>query len=182
MFNGLSGEAPLSNASPSQLLTYPISHSHSQLLPSALTQAVVVGTVSHGASYLSSDQTAIYSDFQFGVTSVLYNTSAAALTETTTIDVLRAGGAVRLASGKILLRGCQQESLPGPGRTYLLLLVYVPAADAFTLTTGFEESLNYAYALDSVSPANKQFTLKAVGTPAQLVEAVRASFPAPAAH
>lgn len=183
LFDGFSGEAPLSESSPPQLMTYPLSHSHGQLLPHSLTQAIITGNVTHSASYLSNDRTAIYSEFQVSVGSVVYNNSTAQLATGTSVDVLRGGGVILMPSGKVLLRGCQQESLPGPRRSFLLLLAYSPRASAFTLTTGFELSGSHVYALDSIMAVNKRLTLQDMGqAPAQFTQAVQNLFLAQSAY
>ena len=150
-WNGKSGGSPLSDRSTPGPLAYPATHKHDVPFDGLLgSTAVVVGRVKTEQSYLSSDKTTIYTEMEVTLESVLLNESELSLTEVSSISVGRAGGAVRLASGELLVHGCIEESMPRPGHSYLLALAYSRPGNMYPLRTGFELSGDHVYMLDSV--------------------------------
>jgi hypothetical protein len=140
-----------------------------------------VGTIVHGQSYLSNDKTAIYTEMHVKIGKVLYNKSPHAISAGTDIDVTRMGGAVRMPTGRFLIRGCPQETMPHTGLQYLLVLQYTDQLDDFPLMAAYELRGDRVYLLEepqstvqaSVAstntqasrPAKRNFVLQEYGSP-----------------
>lgn len=150
VFTGLSKDGPLASQTRSALYEYPPTYDHAQTIPLSSAQAVIVGTVQKGSTHLAADATTIYSEFSVNVQSVVASTLPSSVLSGPSIDVVRAGGVVRMPSGQTLVRGCGQESLLGPHRTYLLLVKYVSTANVFIVVAGFEVSGQQLYMLDRI--------------------------------
>ena len=152
-WDGKSGEAPLSDQSQPQGLKYAPVHKHAAVLEELPGSAsVVVGTVRSARSYLSGDRTTIYTEMVVAVSQVLRDRSTAALAAGSSISVARAGGAIRIGSHKLLIRGCHEESMPRFGHQYLLALGYSRAAAMFPIVGAYELDGDHVYMLDSVEP------------------------------
>jgi hypothetical protein len=163
LFDGLSGESPLSDSTKPRPLSYPPFLELLELIPVASADVAAVGTVKGGQSYISGDGTTIYSEIQFQVSQVLYSSRAALVTPGATIAALRAGGIVRMPSGSTLIRGCPQSSLPWLHRQYLLLMRYSQSAEAFPIIAGYELSGDQVYLLDNVVKQSGIFSLGQYG-------------------
>lgn len=100
LFSGISDETKISEKDRARKLTYLPSYDHSQLLPVALADAGLIGTILRGSSYVANDGTTIYSEFRVRVNSLVYNASRASIAANSIIEVARAGGAVRMPSGR----------------------------------------------------------------------------------
>ena len=121
-WNGKASEGPLTDNSRPSLLNYPTTHPHITDLELQGSAAVVVGVIRAPRSYLSADKTTIYTEFTLRVQQILANNSGRAVDVASMITLARAGGVVRLPSGKILIRGCQEESMPHMTRRYVFVL------------------------------------------------------------
>jgi hypothetical protein len=165
LWDGNSGEGPLSDVSPGTLLTYRQTHIHAFALEVLdESQTVIIGTLRDASSYLSNDRTTVYTELLMKVSRVLHDKSGLSLTDNSIIALERAGGAIHFASGKTLIRGCSAESMPEGGRKYLLVLTYRKAEDIFLINNGFELSNDHVYVLDSVSRATVPRRLARPGT------------------
>jgi hypothetical protein len=150
-WNGKSGEAALSEDSEPNAFDYPLTHKHAASVEGLREgAAVIVGNVREARSFLSGDKSVIYTEMQVTGKDVLQDRSGSSLAAGSVISVTRAGGVVRLPSGKVLTRGCVEESIPRQGRAYLLVLDYAKAEDMFPVRTGFELSGDHVYMLDIV--------------------------------
>src|ERR1700685_949083 len=106
-WNGKSGQPSLSDESTPSALDYAQTHKHAAAVEGLpKSAAVIVGSVKNARSYLSSDKTTIYTEMLITVKSVLWDRSGLSLANGSSISVTRAGGVVRLPSGKLLIRGC----------------------------------------------------------------------------
>ena len=129
----------------------PETHFKKDPMPFDGSDAVVVGTVSAGHAYLSNDKRSIYSEFKFKIREGIKTPSAQYLQAGDSIDIQRKGGAIRLQSGKVLVRGALADSMPLVGKRYLLFLKYDQATEDYGILTGYELEGNEIYRLDDLS-------------------------------
>jgi hypothetical protein len=92
LYDGMSGEGALSDNSKHQPLAYSPYVDLLDLVPIGQADAAALGTVTAGKSHLSNDRTTVYSEMQFQVSQVLFNTARAALSVGASVPTLRAGG------------------------------------------------------------------------------------------
>jgi len=151
LYNSHSGEAPLSDQSAGTNLSYPMSFQRLNRIPVELADLVAVGSVNKIRSYLSNDQTTLYTEFSLKVSQVVMNRSSKSVLAGDSVDVERPGGVLKLPSGKILTRASRFETMPRPKYSYAMLLKYIRSADAYTLVSGFELAGNQVYILESIS-------------------------------
>ena len=71
-------------------------------LPVNWSNTIVVGTVNRIQPYLSEDKRNIYTEYTISVTEVLKDAKGLSLNAASTITLDRMGGAIRLASGRVL--------------------------------------------------------------------------------
>jgi hypothetical protein len=100
---------------------------------------------------LSNDKRSIYSEFKVKVLEVVKATGAMSLRADDSIEIQRKGGAIRLRSGKVLVRGALADSMPQIGKRYLLFLKYNQDTDDFAIVTGYQLDGNDVYRLDDLS-------------------------------
>lgn len=172
----INNQAPiLSDKSEQNLFELPRSHSQNSVSASDY-DTLVIGTITAGQGFLSSDKRNIYSEFKVILQEVV-KTTAEPLTIGQSIDVERQGGTIRLRSGKILRRGVLAESMPEIGKRYVLLLQYVADTDSFILKTGYQLEGQHVYCLDdSRKNVTANRSLKEYGTTeGQFIEKVKRS-------
>jgi hypothetical protein len=119
-------------------------------LPFGHSDAVVVGKVTSGQTHLSNDKRDIYCEFEVTVQEALKVPGALSIQANETIDIERQGGAVRLPSGKVLLRGSKDYSMPLIGKRYLLFLKYSQSTEDFHVVTGYQLEGRHTYKLDEL--------------------------------
>jgi hypothetical protein len=151
VYDGNTSEGELSEQSKPHMFNYLPSHHNTHAIPAETATTVVIGTVMRGRSYLSNDKKKIYSEMRLKTDTVMFNRAGTNVVPGAVIDIQRAGGVVRLPSGTILIRGCEQQSLPGPGKQYVALLWYTPQTDVFTMMAGYEINGDQVYSLDSIT-------------------------------
>src|SRR4029077_12076641 len=110
--------------------------------------AVVVGTVRDGQTHLSNDKRDIYTEFNITVQEVVKTPSVPYLRAGDTLAVERNGGAIRLPSGKVLIRAARDYSMPLTGKRYLLFLKYNGNTEDYHLLTGYQLESSHVYRLD----------------------------------
>jgi hypothetical protein len=120
-------------------------------MPFGARDAVVVGTVSAGQTYLSNDRRNIYSEFKFTIREIIKTPNGLYLQTGDSIDIRRTGGAIRLQSGKVVVRGALADSMPLVGKRYLLFLKYDQDTEDYGILTGYELAGNEVYRLDDLS-------------------------------
>ena len=124
---------------------------HHDAMPFGYSDAVVVGIVKGGQGYLSNDKRDIYSEFQIAAQDVIKTPNTPFIGSGDTLAVERNGGAVRLASGKVLIRAQQENSMPLIGKRYLMFLKYNGASTQdYHLITAFQLEGAHVYRLDEV--------------------------------
>ncbi len=169
LFDKKSGEPSLSDVSAPLRLKYPASYERFAVDPITLADVAIIGSVTGGKSYLSNDKTTIYSETTFRVDVVLSNRSARAISTGMPLTAVRAGGVIRLPSGKLLARGAPDEAIPTVHGHYAILLKYVPPADVFSIVSGYWlHSNGRVYPLESITPDRSTFN-DFGGSPDQLV-------------
>jgi hypothetical protein len=149
-FNSSVANSVLGDSSAERILDYAPVADHRETLPFAAADAVVIGSVVGGKSYVSNDYTRIYSEYRVRLILVLRNKTARQVAVGTELNLVRAGGVVKLDSGKILIRGCANESQPRVGKQYAFFLRYSLGPDDFPIIAGYELSDDGVFALDSV--------------------------------
>src|SRR5437016_1195820 len=106
------------------ILDLPLSHSENKPLPVEQSDAVVIGKITSGQAYLSNDKRNVYSEFRTAIQEVIKTPNAPFLRAGDSIAIERQGGAIKLPSGKVILRGAAAQSMPLVGGQYLLFLRY----------------------------------------------------------
>jgi hypothetical protein len=97
---------------------------------------------------LSDDKRDIYSEFKVSVQEARTVSSARHIQSADSVDVQRYGGAIRLPSGKVLIRALRDFSMPLVGKRYLLFLKYDPSTEDFHIVTGYQLDGQHTYNLD----------------------------------
>lgn len=141
----------LGEDSETTLWDLPETHFKKDPMPFEGSDAVVVGTVTHGQAYFSNDKRSIYSEFKFRIQEIVKTATTVSLRAGDSIDIQRKGGAIRLPSGKVLIRGALADSMPQIGKKYLLFLKYDQGADDFGIVTGYQLDGTEVYRLDDLS-------------------------------
>jgi hypothetical protein len=67
------------------------------------------------------------------------------------IDIQRHGGAVRLPSGKVIVRSLRDFSMPLVGKRHLLFLNYNSSTEDFDIVTGYQLEGGHTYKLDTLT-------------------------------
>ena len=116
-------------------------------LPTAQSQAVVIGEVLDANAYLSPDKSAVYSEYTVRVDKVL-KTNDLTIAPNSTVDVQRPGGRVRLPSGLIQTYTVSGVGVPRIRRKYAFFLVRYQ--QDLVILTGYELHQNKVKPLDSV--------------------------------
>ncbi len=113
-----------------------IYHTRIDLLPSSLSDAVVVGTVIAFQPYFSNDRTTIYTELRVQVEKVLKD-KAHAVGDQVAIDEL--GGAIRLPSGRVASHiSAPLDSEIDVAKRYVLFLAYSDVTKTFSVVKAWE--------------------------------------------
>jgi hypothetical protein len=119
-------------------------------LPVDASDAIVIGDVTNGQAYLSSDKTGVYTEYTVRVDEVLKQSSATPIVTGGFVDAQREGGRVRFPSGSVQSYITHYQGVPVTGRKYVLFLKRNEQTDVFTLLTGYEQRDGLVYPLDGV--------------------------------
>jgi hypothetical protein len=131
------------------LVGYDSGHFYRDPFPFSLSDTVIVGQVTAAQAYLSDDKRDIYSEFNVSVQEARTISSAERhIQPNDSVIVERYGGAIRLPSGKVLLRALGDFSMPLVGKRYLLFLKYDPSTEDFHIVTGYQLDGQHTYNLD----------------------------------
>jgi hypothetical protein len=133
------------------IVDLPATHSKKNPMPFDTNDAVVVGTVTAGQSYLSNDKRDIYSEFKMKVQEIIQASDIVYLRANDSIDIQRKGGAIRLLSGKVLTRAVLADSMPQIGSRYLLFLKYDHSTQDYAVLNAYQLAGNEVYRLDDLS-------------------------------
>lgn len=107
-------------------------------LPIRESDAILVGKVAHEQAYLSSDKTAVYSEFRISVKDVLRKSSNDTITENIPLTVEREGGVVRFPSGRLLPYKVISQGMPRVGRLYLFFLKHNEEGEDYQIVTAYQ--------------------------------------------
>lgn len=131
----------------------PLSHAPVEpALPAAQSDVVLTGEITDAQAHLTEDKTGVYSEFTVLVEDVLKNSSPAPMSPGSPISALRAGGAVRFPSGKIIRYGQHGKPLPRAGRRYVFFLkANGDGGLDFTIITAYELRAGRVFPLDGVN-------------------------------
>ena len=122
-------------------------------LPFDQSDAVVVVKVTAGQSYLSNDKRDLYSEFNAKVQKVLKAPQSHNVQPSDNIALERQGGTIRLPSGKLIVRGSKDFSMPLIGKRYLFFLRFNPDTEDFHIVTGYQLEGQHIYRLDELDYA-----------------------------
>ncbi len=116
-------------------------------LPTAPSEAVIVGEVTGANAYLTPDKSAVYSEYTIRVDEVL-KTNDSTIVPNCNVDAQRLGGRVRLPSGQIQKYEVAGVGVPRVGRKYALFLVRYQ--QDLVILTGYELHQNKVKPLDGI--------------------------------
>jgi hypothetical protein len=126
-------------------------HFRKNPMPFGGSDAVVTGTITAGQAYLSNDKQNIYSEFKLKLQEIVKAPNHSFVRAGDSIDIQRKGGAIRLPSGKVLVKGMLEDSMPQVGKRYLLFLKYDPNTEDYGVLTGYQLEGDEVYRLDDLS-------------------------------
>ncbi len=119
-------------------------------LPITQDDFIVVGEVIDAQAFLSDDKTSIFSEFNFKVEDVLKQNAEHPVSINEVITTERAGGKVKLPSGKILHRLAEGYPMPKVGKRYLMFLKYDKETDSSYIMTGYKLEAGKVTPLDGI--------------------------------
>lgn len=118
--------------------------------PIAHSDLIAVGTVKNARAFISTDKTAVYSEFDVSLGDVLFSLKRSILPGSE-IVIERMGGNVRFPSGKIVTRGIGDQPLPRKDKTYVLFLKWDQQGEDYLILTGYEVGTDAVKPLDGNS-------------------------------
>jgi hypothetical protein len=119
-------------------------------MPFSQSDAVVVGSLASGQAFLSNDKRGIYSEFKLKLQETLKVPATRFIRAGESIVLELEGGAIRLPSGKVLIRGSKDYSMPLVGKRYFLFLRYSQNTEDFHIARGFQLEGQHTYSLDEL--------------------------------
>jgi len=122
-------------------------------LPVALSDAIVLGTVTKIQPYLTEAETSIYSEFTITIEEVFKNDENGSPFVGKTIVVDREGGALRLSNGRVLRYEVSgMGKLPRLGRQYVFFLKRINEGQDVSILSGYELRGGRVFSLKGYSP------------------------------
>jgi hypothetical protein len=115
-------------------------------LPTAESDAVVIGEVVTANGYLSSDRTGAYSEFVIRIDKVFKDDGRLSAG---TIVAEREGADVQLPDGRIIRYGIAGQGTPRVSGRYVLFLKYYEGAEVYGVVTGYGLSNGRVFPLDN---------------------------------
>lgn len=116
-------------------------------LPTAESDAVVLGKVVDAKGYLSNDRTGAYSEFTILVERI-FKDSKRSLGPGGSVVAEREGANVQLLDGRVITYQISYQGMPQVGQVYLLFLKYNEQGDDYRILTGYELRDNRVSPLD----------------------------------
>lgn len=135
--------------------------------PTSQAALVIVGTVTSGQGFVSTDRTYVYSDFRVSIEEILKGDSSAKLSIGSTIIASRPGATVDFPSGHTRQFVIEKQGLPKIGSKYLLFLRKAePDLPEYEIiiSGAYEISDGKAYPLDDYQPKLEGATLSSLVT------------------
>lgn len=119
-------------------------------LPTAQSDAVVLGKTVSANAYLSSDKSNVYSEFLIRVEEVFRkDESGDSLVSGGTVTALREGGRVQVPDGRVLYLMSSDQGMPRVGQRYVFFLKYNKGV-AYRIITGYKIRRGRVSLLDEV--------------------------------
>jgi hypothetical protein len=120
-------------------------------LPAAQSDAIVIGEVTDAQAFLTEDKTSVMSEFSIHLTDALKENPLAPFSIGDSLNVIRAGGAVRFSSGKVIRYGHEGKPLPRLNRQYLFFLKYNDDGGGdYLILTAYELREGHIFPLDGL--------------------------------
>jgi hypothetical protein len=119
-------------------------------LPTAQSDAVVLGTVVEAKGFLSNDKTGSYSEFKVEIEGILKDDDARSLMGKSSVLTERAGATVQLPSGREIVDTIDDQGTPRIGGRYVLFLKYNDQGEIYHILTGYELDDRQVTPLDPV--------------------------------
>lgn len=123
-------------------------------VPASMSNAVIVGTILSGKSFMSSKHDSVYTDYQIRVDQILKPDNSANLAVGQQLVASRMGGRIHFPSGHITDFYIAGRGLPKIGSQYILFLIK-PASDLpeyrIGFPAGYEITNRHVYPLDDVN-------------------------------
>lgn len=116
-------------------------------LPTAESDAVVLGRVIDAKGYLSNDRTGAYAEFTLLIDHV-FKFSHSSLVPGVSIMTAREGANVKLPDGRVITYQIAYQGMPRFGGEYVLFLRYDPHGDDYPILTGYEVRKGRVFPLD----------------------------------
>lgn len=116
-------------------------------LPTAESDALVLGKVIDAKGYLSNDRTGAYSEFTVVIEEV-FKFSHSSLVPGVSIMTAREGANVKLPDGRVITYQIAYQGMPRVGGEYVLFLKYDPHGDDYPILTGYEVRQGRVFPLD----------------------------------
>lgn len=137
----------LNDQSPPEVTIFPSTHELPQpAFPVVSSDAIVIGNVTSAEAHLSNDRTHIYSEYGVSIIKIF---KGDLLSGNSAITVERAGGRVKLPSGKILSRyGVDGKNYPAINAVYMFFLQQDTQSDNYRIITGYEIKKDQVFPLD----------------------------------
>jgi hypothetical protein len=122
-------------------------------LPVALSDSIVLGTVTNIQPYLTEAETSIYSEFTITIEEVFKNDENGSLLTGKTIVVDREGGALRLSNGRVLRYEVSGVGkLPRLDKKYVFFLKRINQGQDISILSGYELRGGSVFSLNGYSP------------------------------
>lgn len=116
-------------------------------LPTAESEAVVLGKVVDAKGYVSSDKTGAYSEFTILIEEVFKN-GRRSLMPGSSVVAEREGAKVKLPDGRIVSHRIADQGTPQIDRRYVFFLKYNEQGEDYQILTGYELSKGLVFPLD----------------------------------
>ena len=134
-----------------QTAVFEIPSPHSQIEPAfpiEQSDLIIIGNIKGSRAFVSSDKTAVYSEFDVTVDQTFRNRTDQVIGPESVLVAERIGGNVRFASGRVQRRGNSGRNLPQPGKQYVLFLKWDDEGKDYLILTGYEVRGETVYPLD----------------------------------
>lgn len=116
-------------------------------LPTAESDAVVLGRVIDAKGYLSNDKTGAYSEFTILVEEI-FKDGRRSLMPGSSVVAEREGANVKLQDGRIVSHRIAHQGTPQIGRRYVVFLKYNEQGEDYQILTGYELRNGHVFPLD----------------------------------
>lgn len=119
-------------------------------LPTAQSDAVILGEVVEASAYLSSDKSNVYSEFNLRIEEVFKDESGRSLVKARNLIMSREGGRVQLPDGRVLYVMSSDQGMPARNRRYLFFLKQNNEGKDYGIITGYRLYQGKVTLLDEV--------------------------------